>query len=372
VRKVPRNPRDADSTGGFAWWDPHDRARRKAALLLALVATICAAYLAAAVVAVVLAMRVGELGPWRGLVTVQDRLGPFGLAAATLGLVVVIAALIALLAVEGLARRTVRLARARPPGVGECERARRTIETFALGVGISTPRLRIVDDDAVNGFGTGRRRRSAVCLTSGALALPHDEIDALCDHATASVANRSTALACAAADLVLVADLCTKAIWALSGVILVSSVFGVPVDLVAVTTLGVAVLVVATKPLLVVADRAIERLLESTTRLADLDTVRVSHQPAALARLLLDAAGAHTMVATRWQIAHLWFDPDTRRAAPRHAYPWSLIDDDPDAVLHRRAGARRSLVSRARVIVDMTDDRHLHEQLVRVEHATRD
>jgi hypothetical protein len=32
-----RNPR------GFVWWDPHDLARRKARLLLASVAAICAA-----------------------------------------------------------------------------------------------------------------------------------------------------------------------------------------------------------------------------------------------------------------------------------------------------------------------------------------
>ena len=124
-----------------------------------------------------------------------------------------------------------------------------------------TPRLRIVDADAPNGFGTGRPRACTVCLTTGALALPHNELAALCEHCVASVANRATPLACAAADLVLVAEVCTKAIWALSAFLLVSSIVGVPADVVAMTTLAIVLLVVATKPLLAIADRAIRRLL---------------------------------------------------------------------------------------------------------------
>ena len=54
-----------------------------------------------------------------------------------------------------------------------------------------------------------------MCLTSGALELPHDELDALCEHAITSVVNRATPLACAAADLVLLADVFTKAVWGL-------------------------------------------------------------------------------------------------------------------------------------------------------------
>lgn len=364
---------------GFAWWAPHDRAHRAAVFLLAAVATICAAYLAAAVFAVAVAIRVGKLGPWRGLAKLQHRLGPLGLIGAAVAVVIAAAALIAFLAWEGLARRALRLSHSRPPATGEADHAERTIEAIALGVGYSTPRLRIVDDAAPNGFAAGRRRACAVCLTSGALSLPYDELDALCEHAVTSVSNRATPLACAAADLVLIANWCTKAIWAISALILVSSVVGVPADLVAMTTLAIVLLVVATKPLLALADRAIVRLLDDAARLADLDTVRVTNRPAALARLLLTTSADQQTVASRWQIAHLWFDPDTRprprdwrSSLPRRLQP--LFADSsshslaPDVVMHRRTQARQSLIERARVIVDLTDgDPELREQLARLE-----
>jgi Zn-dependent protease with chaperone function len=345
----------AEPRRGFAWWGPHDRAHRAALSLLALVATICAAYLAVVIISVVVAIRVGELGPWRTLATWQHDLGPIGLAGVALLLVIGAAAIIAFLAREGQARRATRLARARLPASGEADRAQQTIDAFAIGVGMPTPRLRIVDAHAPNGFGAGRPRRCTVCLTTGALALPHDELGALCAHCIASVANRTTPLACAAADLVLVADVCTKVIWGIAAFFLVSSIIGVPADVVAMTTLAIVLLVAATKPLLAIADRAIRRLLHSAARLADLDTVRVTNQPSALARLLLDAAVDKQTVASRWQIAHMWFDPDTRRPPRGHGLPWEFIEDGPDVMQPNRNEARQSLIDRARVVVDLCD-----------------
>ena len=83
--------------------------------LLGMVAMICAAYLAVVIIAVVVAIRVGELGPWRTLATWQHDLGPIGLAGVAVLLVIGAAAIIAFLAWEGLARRATRLAGA-PPG----------------------------------------------------------------------------------------------------------------------------------------------------------------------------------------------------------------------------------------------------------------
>ena len=360
-------PMSQDSRG-FSWWGPHDRARREALLLLGLVATICAAYLAVVIIAIVVAIRLGEFGPWRTFAAWQHDLGPVGLAGAAVVLLALAAALIAFLAWEGLARRATRLAGGRSPESGEAEHARRTIEAFAIGAGMPTPSLLIVDTDAPNGFAAGRPRACAVCLTTGAFALPQNELAALCEHCVASVSNRATPLACAAADLVLVAEVCTKAIWALSGFLLVSSIFGVPADVVAMTTLAIVLLVVATKPPLAIADRAILRLLDDSARLADLDTVRVTNQPRALAHLLLAEADDKQTVASRWQIAHLWFDPDTCRPKPRHGYPWSFVDDGPDVVLRRSKQARRSLIERARIIVDLCGgDAKLIAQLEKLE-----
>ena len=168
----------AESTG-FAWWDPHDRARRAALLLLALTAAICATYAAAAIVAVVVALRAGELGPWRGLRTWQHRLGPWGIAGSLILLVAAAAALIAGAALAGFGRRVLRWARARPPAPDEAIYARNAIDAIALGVGIPAPRLAIVDDDELNALTTNRFHTSTICLTTAALGLPDDELDAL-------------------------------------------------------------------------------------------------------------------------------------------------------------------------------------------------
>jgi len=333
--------------------------------LLGTVALICAAYLAVVLISVVVAIRVGELGPWRTLATWRHDLGPIGLAGVAVLLVIGAAAIIAFLAWEGLARRATRLAGARLPANGEADHALPTIENFAIGVGMPTPRVRVVDAAAPNGFGTGRPRKGTVCLTTGALALPPDELAALCEHCIASVANRTTSLSCAAADLILVADLFTKVIWGLAAFILVSSIVGVPADVVAMTTLAIVLLVAATKPLLAIADRAVRRLLASAAHLADLDTVRVTNHPSALARLLLDAAHDQQTVASRWQIAHMWFDPDTRRPRPPSNYPWSLVDDGPDVMHRSRNEARQSLIDRARVVVDLCDDADLAARLAK-------
>ncbi|MDQ1509614.1 MAG: hypothetical protein QOG50_1458, partial [Actinomycetota bacterium] len=193
----------------------------------------------------------------------------------------------------------------------------------------------------------------------GALALPDDELDALCAYTITSVSNRAVPLACAAGDLVRVANWCTKAIWSMAVVIVMSSLLGVPAEFVALTTLVVVVLVACTKPLLAVADGAIARLLDNSARLTDLDTVRVTNQPASLARLLLTAADDAQKVATHWQIAHLWFDPDTSRPPmptwKQSIATWTSTDEPDDMQLAARnaRAARQMLIGRARVVVDL-------------------
>jgi hypothetical protein len=61
--------------------------------------------------------------------------------------------------------------------------------------------------------------------------------------------------------------------------------------------------------------------------------------------LLLAEADDKQTVASRWQIAHLWFDPDVCRPKLRHGYLWSFVDDGPDVVLLRRNQARKSLIA---------------------------
>ena len=279
----PPGSTEAPVTGstGFAWWDPHDRARRAALLLLALTAAICATYAAAAVVAVVVALRAGELGPWRGLRTWQHRLGPWGIAGSLILLVAAAAALIAGAALAGFGRRVLRWAGSRSAEPGDAAHARSSIDSFALGEGIAPPLLTIVDDPTPNALTTTRFRTATVCLTSGALELPHDELTALCSHSVVCATNRAATLAGASADLIVLANWCTKLIWAAMGLIVMSSLLGVSPLAVAMTILAAVLIVAITKPLLGVANRAVVHLLDDAALLADLETVRVTNRPAA-------------------------------------------------------------------------------------------
>jgi Zn-dependent protease with chaperone function len=289
-------------------------------------------------------------------------------------LVSALAALIAALASRGLAARALRLANARPLADGEAEHTKRYIESFALGVGFPTPSIGVVEDRALNGFAIGRRRSCVVCLTTGALALPPDQLDALCAQTITSVANRALPFTCAAADLVMVARLCTRAVWGLLGVLLVSTVIGVPPLLAAALAVAITLLVVCTMPMLALADRAIPRLRDNSARLADLNSVGVTNQPAPLARLLLTAADDRRAIAAPWQIAHLWFDADTKGRPPggfeRRFEVWldPLEGADPVSLRPNPTVARRTLIERARVLVDMTSgDPDLRTRLKRVE-----
>ena len=121
---------------------------------------------------------IGQVGPHR-LVPWPHRLGPLLLVVLAVALVGALAAVIAALASNGLAARALRLANARPLADGEAEPARRYIASFALGVGFPTPSVGAVEDPAPNAFAIGRRGACVVvCLTTGALRLPPDQLDA--------------------------------------------------------------------------------------------------------------------------------------------------------------------------------------------------
>lgn len=360
--------RDVERKAGFSrpasWWEEHDRARRDAIVLLGVASTICATYFAAVIVIVLGALRVGKFGPWRGIETWRHRVGPFWLVALAVGIVAFAALTIAFLAWSALAKHVLRRAHARLPRTGEAHDAQMLASDFALGVGLGEPRLSIVDDRAVNALATGRARAPQIVLTSGALELPPDELETLCAHSVAAVSQRAFPLAGAAAAVMLDADWCTRVIWGMAGVIFVSGLVGVPTDVVAVTILGIVLLVATTTPLVAVASHAIVRLLDRTAELTDLETVRVTNQPGALATLMLDVVEHRTPVTSTWDIAHLWFDPETKTRTSSWWWPSVRPIAGPDSPRTRAA-----LVDRARVLVDLTSgEPHLR---ARLEHAAR-
>ncbi len=360
-----RGGRDAErrpDPRSASWWETHDRAYHGAVALLIVASTICAAYLATVITVVLAALRVGEFGPWRGIETWRHRIGPLGLVALALGLVVLAGLTIASLAWARFGAHVLRRARARTPQPGEAERAQSLASTFALGLGLAEPRLSIVDDPAVNALATGRARSPQIVLTTGALALPAEELETLCAHTVAAVSQRAALLAGAAAAVILDADWCTRAIWGLAGAVFVSGVVGVPTAVVGASVLGMVVLVAVTKPLVSLASDAIVELLDRTAELTDLETVRVTNQPKLLATLMLDVIEHRTPVRSTWDIAHLWFDPETTPPNTSWWFPNVRAIAGPDCPRTRAA-----LIDRARVLVELTPEDHdLEARLERV------
>jgi hypothetical protein len=347
-----------------SWWATHDRAKRDATALLVIASTICAAYFAAVVVIVLAILRVGKWGPWKSIETGRQHIGPLGIAAAAVVLVALAALTISFVSRLAVAAHVVRRARARVPSPEEAARVDRMISDVALGVGCAQPRLRIVEDAAVNALATGRPRDPVVILTTGALARPAEELATLCAHTVVAGSQPAGLLTGAAAAVVLDADWCTRAIWSVAALVFLSAIVGIPPDVVAVTFLGIIVLVIATKPLVVLASNAVVRLIDCTAELADLETVRVTNQPKPLAELMLDIVEHRQPVTTRWDIAHLWFDPETTAPTSGWWLPNARPLIGPDSP-RTRAG----LVERARVLVDLADGDHALR--ARLEHAER-
>jgi hypothetical protein len=169
----------------------------------------------------------------------------------------------------------------------------------------------------------------------------------------------------------LLAQRCTRSIWFLSGLLLVSSIFGVPALLAAAVTASIVVLVVITIPLLALAGRAAPRLRSRAALLADLDAVGLTNQPAALARLLMTTARNGRRVTSRWPIAPLWFDLDTTSAAPGGfaRSMQTVIDAEIEETAPQLAvRSRRELLQRARILVDLAgNDTTLRAELLRAE-----
>jgi Zn-dependent protease with chaperone function len=335
-------------------------------------ATICAAYVLTVVAATVLAIWMVSTGSG-GSVNWPDSVRPWHVVVIAVVALAAITAAIARLASERLAARAVRVAGARVPTPVETASAQPCLDDFAVALGFAPPALRVVDDAAPNAFAVGRGRACVVCVTTGALLLPPDQLQALCAQTMTSVANRALPLTCASADLMVVARRCTQSIWFVCGLILVSSIFGVPALLAAAVTAAIAVLVVVTIPAIGIAQRAVPRLRSRAALLADLDAVALTNRPAPLARALMATASNRRTVLTAWPIALLWFDLDVAPTAPGRFASTMQTAMDGDIVQtapQLAARARRELLDRARVLVDLASgDPTLRAELLRAEQS---
>jgi hypothetical protein len=361
----------------FAWWDTHDRAWRRARLLFVLASSVGALYIAGLSVVVGASLRGAGVGPWSRINAWGENIGPLGIALVTLGVFGVAALAITLIGWRGLPRTTLRLTGGRAPTGDSATGVEETLATCSLAYGMPAPQLWIVDDPAPNGLAFGRPRHGGVCLTTGALQLPRDEIDALCMYHVTALASRTFAYATSAADLVLVGEWCTRILWFVCPVVILSTIVGVPFAVAAAFFLGIVVLVALTRPLLAVADRGLVKLIDETAELVDLETAEHSAQPAALAHLLLDLIENPAQAQSRWEIAHLWFERDVVEMVDGRGgmaqtvgaiSPWEI--GVPAFVERCRYRSRRGLIERASTVVNLADgDTQLRARLARARAA---
>lgn len=195
---------------GFAWWGPHDESARRARLWFIAVAFILAMYVYAPLTIIAAVIRIAEVGPWRGVATIGNRIGTFGLVAGAVALMAASTAAIALAAWRGFRRATARRADARWPESEAERRVARILEGAALVNGIATPRCWIIDDPAPNALAFGRPGAGHVGITTGAFKLSDRELETLCMFEVTSLANRAYAYATSAIDVALVAEWCAR------------------------------------------------------------------------------------------------------------------------------------------------------------------
>ena len=344
-------------------------------MLFVSAATVVALYLVglvAFVVAVFVTIVDGSadrLGDWIGDLDVFPVLVIVVASLAVAGL------LVAMLGWYGVPRTTLRFCRARNPRGTEAHRAQRTAIAFALSYGLRAPTIWVVDDPAPNALAFGRRAAGNICLTSGALLLPDEELEALTCYHVAALASRVFAYATSAADLVLFGEWCTRLLWASSAFVILAVVIGLPLDVAGAYVVGIGVLVVVTRPVLLLTDRGLVRLLDESNELVDLETIQHTNLPGAFARLLLDLLDDDRRARSRWEIVHLWFERDVVEAVGRQPTVYRQLaefrpgDLTVPAFVERCAGrGRTGLLRRAEVAVQLAYDDRLRRRLV---HARR-
>lgn len=329
------------------WWDTHDGAWRRARRLFALSAFMVTIYLAGIAVIVVLVGAALVTGDGDVVADWADTLGVLGVVLVVLALLAVGTGAITAVGCRGLPRRTRRLARARAPRPHEVDRIRATAASFGLAYGLRAPTVWVVDEAAPNAMAFGQKPSGHVAVTTGALELPPPELDALVEFQVTALTSRAYAYAAAAVDLVLLGEWLTRILWASGAFAIVSTIFGVPIDLAAVYVVAVAVLVLVTRPVILLVDRELIALLDEVDELLDLETIRHTNDPGSFASLLLTLVEDDRPVRSRWQVAHLWFERDAVTPIGRSA---------PDFVDRCERNTKRDLLARAAVAVDLADD----------------
>jgi hypothetical protein len=339
--------------GEFAWAVPHDRALRRARALFVFAVGIIALYVVVPLLTLTLILHLAEVRPRHGILSVVDRGNPLVVAAVMVAAFLLVSGVVAAVAWRGVRSVVLGATGARRPTADEARIAAAGVEPFALARGLIPPTTWVIDDRAPNALAFGSPAAGHVCFTTGALKLPHDEFAALCAFELTALSSRPFAYCTAAIDVALLAEWCARILWTTAAFGFLSPLVGVPPEAAAVFVLCIAALIGITRLALVVADRALPRLLDDVAELVDLEAVRLTARPAPFARLIARLLADEHQVKSRWQVSHLWFERDSvelSRTGPRSFLRLRIGDDSLTPALARRfeRSDPRGLQARAR------------------------
>ncbi len=304
---------------GFAWLEPHDAAQRDSAVLFGVAVAVLALYCLGVFALVVLVAEASKAGTADRLVSfdAETVLAVGGIGAAC----VTAAALFTLAAWREARSRRARDLGTRRPTTAESAQVRGAFAEATEPYGAELPRLALHDDAAPNGASWVGPAGPTVCLTTGALALPPDELRALCRHLVTGLTSPARNRAVDAVDLVLIAERWTQFVWATGVGAFLLAVVATNRTVAAGVLVGVVVLVLVTRPAILMATRALPGLFTRIDGLIDLETTRRSANPEPLARLLVNLLEDDRQVRTNWRVVQLWFERDAIEPVPaRHGH----------------------------------------------------
>lgn len=142
--------------------------------------------------------------------------------------------------------------------------------------GLGLPRLAIHESAAPNGASWSGPAGGTVCLATGALRLPPDELDARCRQLVTGLDSAARDRAVGAVDLIRIAERWAQFVWTVGIIGFVVAAATAGRNVAAAVLLGVGFLVLITRPAIVMATRALPGLFARIDELVDLESTRPS------------------------------------------------------------------------------------------------
>jgi Zn-dependent protease with chaperone function len=323
------------------------RARRLAVVLYGQAAVVLAAYVSLLVLVVVVGIvrflwLIGQDGD-----TMADVASTGALVAGAVALVTFALTLTLLLAWWWVRGGAVLLRRLRAHELPEADpgRLRNLVEELSLGLGIEPPTVRLVDDPIINATAFRARGRRYVVVATGASELPRPELQALIANVLARLVTSDTDAITRALLAVNAADRFTRVGYGLGtlcfGVVWLGAELGTfPITWALMGALFIGLSILTSRLL----DSRADRLAAEADAAADLTTVELTKDPAALAsvmRRLASDTRESTRVPERY--GRLFF----KHVLVKVRVGDDLFDDDVATIAAARGGARRAHVQRA-------------------------